>query len=195
MTSGVASEREEINHVRGKRAVGRGENLAFSEDEAIKKLDEVISTYSDSDNGYDDESLEDSSDTSSIKVADTNSVGSEVVSQFKPIVSEIIQDELHDIEKELQSQGLKEEEEVKAVEDILEEDAATSNLKQASISGDQHQEELAEMARITARAREDLRFGSKAVSRQIRHRLLTREIGSIAAVSAGDGGARSKSQL
>ncbi|MCC8418816.1 MAG: autotransporter outer membrane beta-barrel domain-containing protein [Rickettsia endosymbiont of Glossina mortisans submortisans] len=74
-----------------------------------------------------------------------------------------------DIERELQSQQLKE---VAVVE-------ANSNTVG-------HQEELTKRANIIAKARDDLRFGSKVISKQIRHRLLTRDIGSLVAVSAGD---------
>ncbi|HJD66698.1 MAG TPA: hypothetical protein LFV91_06735, partial [Rickettsia endosymbiont of Bembidion nr. Transversale] len=140
------------------------ENWGVEEEEAIKKLDEVISTYSASDSGYDDEALEDSGDTSSIRSSDINSMGSEVVLQSKPIVSEIVQDELLDIEKELQSQQLKEEEAVEAVEDILKQDVITDTIEQAgiNISPASPQAELAKRANIIAKARDDLRFGSKA---------------------------------
>ncbi|WP_341791198.1 autotransporter domain-containing protein [Rickettsia endosymbiont of Gonocerus acuteangulatus] len=163
-------------------------NWEFEEDKAVKKLDEVISTYSDSDSGYDDEALEDSSIASSISISDTNAVVSEEELQSKPIVSEIVQDELVNVEKELQSQKLKEEEEVEAVEDILGEDLITDTVEQvdANNSTARHQEVLAERTRFAARVREDLRFSSKAVSKQIRHRLLTREIGNMVAVAAGD---------
>lgn len=165
----------------------KAEILSLKEDEAVKKLDEVISRYSDSDSGY-DESLEDSSVVSSISSSDTNDVVSEVLPQSNSIVSETVQDELADVEQELQSQELKEEGEVEAVEDILSEDLMTNTGEQAdthnSTAG--HQKELAKRASIIARARDDLRFGSKMLSKQIRHRLLTRDIGSIVAVSAGD---------
>ncbi|WP_342224987.1 autotransporter domain-containing protein [Rickettsia endosymbiont of Urophora cardui] len=165
------------------------ENWEFEEDEAVKKLDEVIGGYSDNDRGYDDEALEDSSIASSISSSDTNVVISEEALQSKPIVSEIVQDELVNVEKELQSQKLKEEEEVEVVEDMLEQDVITDtegSTVEANSNTVGHQEELTKRAKLAALAREDLRFGSKAVSKQIRHRLLTRDIGKLVAVSAGD---------
>ncbi|MGX8190135.1 autotransporter domain-containing protein [Rickettsia conorii] len=161
------------------------ENWEFEEDEAV--IDEVISTYySASDSGYDDEALEDSSDTDSNNSLDTNDVVSKIVSQSNSIVSETVQDELADVEQELQSQKLKEGEEV---EDILGEDLITDtggSPADANNSTARHQEVLAERTRFAARVREDLRFGSKMLSKQIRHRLSAREIGSMVAVAAGD---------
>jgi len=144
------------------------ENWEFEDDAAVRKLDEVISKYSDSD--------------------DTNSVISKEALKTKPIVSETVKDELADIKQELKSQLLKEEEVVEAVEGILSEDLMTDTGEQAgtNISPAVPQEELARRANIIAKARDDLRFGSKAISKQIRHRLLTRDIGSMVAVSAGD---------
>ncbi|WP_277360234.1 autotransporter domain-containing protein [Rickettsia asembonensis] len=164
------------------------ENWEFEEEEIVKKLDEVISKYSDSESGYDDEALEDSSDTDSNNSLDTNDAVSKIVSQSNSIVSETVQDELADVEQELQSQSLVEEEVVEAVEDILSEDLMTDTVEQAgiNISPASPQEELARRVNIIAKARDDLRFGSKAISKQIRHRLLTRDIGSLVAVSAGD---------
>jgi hypothetical protein len=141
------------------------EHWEFAEEEAFGQLNEVISSYSDSD--------------------DTNSVISEEALQSKPIVSETVQDELADIEQELQSQVLREEE---VVEEILSEGLMTDTLEGADINNStaRHQEKLAKIARLAARERDDLRFGSKAVNKQIRHRLLTRDIGSMIAVSAGE---------
>lgn len=156
------------------------ENWEFEEDE-------VISTYSDSDSGY-DESLEDSSDRDSKNSLDTNYVLSTLLPQSNSIVSEIVQDELADVEQELQLQELKEEESVEAVEDILSEDSMTDTGEQVgiNISPAVPQAELARRSNIIAKARADLSFGSKAVSKQIRHRLLTRDIGKLVVVSAGD---------
>ncbi|WP_155980555.1 hypothetical protein [Rickettsia bellii] len=150
------------------------ENWEFEEDKAVKKLDEIISAYSDSDSWY-DELLEDNSDRGSKNSSDTNDVLSALLPQSNSIVSETVQDELADVEQELQSQQLKEEESVEAVEDILSEDLMTDTIEQAgiNISSASPQEELARRANIIAKARDDLRFGSKAVSKQIRHRLLT----------------------
>ncbi|HJD66815.1 MAG TPA: autotransporter outer membrane beta-barrel domain-containing protein, partial [Rickettsia endosymbiont of Bembidion nr. Transversale] len=78
---------------------------------------------------------------------------------------------------------------VEAVEDILKQDVITDTGERAATNSSTvgHQEELGERARLAARARdEDLRFGSKMLSKQIRHRLLTKEIGNIVAVSAGE---------
>ncbi|EER20749.1 MULTISPECIES: autotransporter outer membrane beta-barrel domain-containing protein [spotted fever group] len=173
----------------------KAEILRLNEDEAVRKLDEVISSYSDSDSGY-NESLEGSSDISSINGSDANDLVSKIVSQSNSIVSETVQDELADVEKELQSQKLKEKEEVEAVEDILSEDSMTvepEDLITDTVAPEDthnstagHQEALAKRASIIAKARADLSFGSKAVSKQIRHRLLTRDIGKLVAVSAGD---------
>ncbi|EEC15587.1 tetratricopeptide repeat protein, tpr, putative, partial [Ixodes scapularis] len=65
----------------------KAEILRLNEDEAVRKLDEVISSYSDSDSGY-NESLEGSSDISSINGSDANDLVSKIVSQSNSIVSE-----------------------------------------------------------------------------------------------------------
>ncbi|MFP3011952.1 MAG: autotransporter domain-containing protein [Rickettsia sp.] len=164
------------------------ENWGFEADEARGNLDEVISNYSDSDSGY-DESLEDSSDTDSNNSLDTNNVMSNIVSQSNALVSKVIQDELVDVETELQSQKFKEGESVEAVEDILGQDLITDtgdSQADANSSTAEHQKVLTERARFISRAKEDLRFGSKVVSKQIRHRLSARDIGNMVAVSAGD---------
>ncbi|WP_017443557.1 hypothetical protein [Rickettsia gravesii] len=133
--------------------------------------------------------LEDSSNTSSISSSDTNAFVSEASLQSQPITSATVRDALVDVEKELQSKSLAEDQEVEAVENILDQEIITDtggSPVQANSSTIGHQEVLAERARFVARAREDLRFGSKMLSKQIRHRLLTREIGSMMAVAAGD---------
>lgn len=52
----------------------------------------------------------------------------------------------------------------------------------ANSSTAEHQKVLTERARFISRAKEDLRFGSKAVSKQIRHRLSARDIGNMVAL-------------
>ena len=156
------------------------ENWEFEEDEVVKKLDEVIGRYSDNDSGY-DESLENSDDT--------NSVVSAAALQSKPNVSEIVQEELAGIEQALESQSLVEEEVLEAEEDILDQNIVTDtrgSTVETNSNTVGHHEALTKRAKLAALAREDLRFGSKMLSKQIRHRLSAREIGSMVAVAAGD---------
>ncbi|MFP3011735.1 MAG: autotransporter domain-containing protein [Rickettsia sp.] len=174
---------ESVNPIRSKRSL--------EDSKIVETKDQSTSTEDASllgDRLFDDESLEDSSDRGSKNSSDTNYVLSVLLPQSNSIVSETVQDELADVEQELQSQKLKAGESVEAVEDILSEDLMTYTVEQAgiNISPASPQEELARRANIIAKARDDLRFGSKAISKQIRHRLLTRDIGNMVAVSAGD---------
>ncbi|MGX6959675.1 MAG: autotransporter domain-containing protein [Rickettsia endosymbiont of Pentastiridius leporinus] len=186
----ISSLKEQLS-LNGNMTVGAINDIDSNDNARSKRSLEgnrIVETKDQSTSTEDLTALEDSSDTDSNNSLDTNDVVSKIVSQSNSIVSETVQDELADVDQELQSQKLKEDEEVEAVEDILSEDLMTDTVEQAgiNISPVSPQEELARRANIIAKARDDLRFGSKAISKQIRHRLLTRDIGSMLAVSAGD---------
>jgi hypothetical protein len=186
-----SSSTEDLSVLEARLYDDKLENWEFEEAEAIKK-DEVSSNYDDLDEEFaksiaeieemlanEEEYEQQAEDSSSnIKVADNSES-----------MSQAVQQELVEIQKALQSQVLKEEEAVEAVEDILGQDVMTDTVgsgADANNSTSRHKEELAARAKLAAMVRDDLRFGSKAVSKQIRHRLLTRDIGSLVAVSAGD---------
>lgn len=193
----VADLRQEINSLKEQLTLksndnSEGINDIDSNDNARSKRslegNRIVETKDQSTSTEDLTALEDSSDRGSNNSVDTNDVVSAIVSQSNSIVSETIQDELADIEKELQSQSLVEEEVVEAVEDILDGYLMTDTVEQAdtNISPASAQEDLARRANIIAKVRDDVRFSSKAISKQIRHRLLMQDIGSLVAVSAGD---------
>ncbi len=183
VTASAINNLDSNDHARSKRSL-EGSKIVETKDQFTSTEDASLLE----DRLFDDESLEDSSDRGSKNSSDTNYVVSRIVPQSNSIVSETVQDELAEVEQELQSQKLKEEESVESVEDILGKDLITDTGEQEEThnSTTGHQAELARRASIALSSRADLRFGSKLVSKQIRHRLLTRDIGNLVAVSAGD---------
>lgn len=103
------------------------EDLHISEANSLSEEEQAI----DDSSGYSSGSDRVSNWSDEDSISDTNSVASEEELQSKHIVSEIIQDELVDIKKELKLQGLAEEEAVESVEDILGQDLITDIVEKA----------------------------------------------------------------